>query len=75
MGKNIKKMWPIIPPLIANFTFVPDYLGPQYQMPVAAGISTAYGILKGEKKEEKKEAPQAQPNLQDLMRQYQPGPA
>lgn len=53
MFKQIKGpiKW-LIPPLIANFTVVP----PAYQMPVAAGISVAYGLLKTEsKKEEKKE--------------------
>lgn len=74
MGKNLKKMWPIIPPIIANFTFVPDYLGESYQMPVAAGVSTAYGLLKGDKKEEKKEA-KAQPDLNQMLQQYQPRPA
>ncbi len=47
----------IIPPVMANFSLVPEYLGHAYQMPVAAGVSVAYGLLKGDKKEEKKEAP------------------
>ena len=70
MGKKLKKMWPILPVILANFTVVPEYLGHNYQMPVAAGISVAYGALKGEKKEEKKEAPQ-QPDMNQLMQQYQ----
>ncbi len=72
MGKRMKSMWPIIPAVVANFSVVPEYLGHNYQMPVAAGISTVYGAIKGEKKEEKKEAaaPQ-QPDMNQLMQQYQ----
>lgn len=60
IGKKLKKMWPIIPPVIANFSVVPEYLGAAYQMPVAAGIATAYGLLKGDKKKEenKEKAPE-----------------
>jgi len=54
IGKKIKGplKW-IMLPVIANFSIVPEYLGHTYQMPIAAGISTAYGLLKGDKKEEK----------------------
>lgn len=58
MGKRIKKMWPLIPLLLANYTVIPEYLSPAYQMPVAAGIAIQYGLLKGDKKEEKKESPE-----------------
>jgi len=60
IGKKMKTLWPILPPLIANFTVVPDYLGQSYQMPVAAGIATTYGLLKGEKQEKKQEQPAPQ---------------
>jgi len=76
MPKKLKKMWPIIPLILANFTAVPDYLAPaldakpQYvQMSVAAGISTAYGLLKGEKKKEEKPEAAPTPKLQ-LPQQY-----
>ena len=61
MGKAITKgplKW-LVPLVLANFTVVPDYLGPQYQMPWAAGVSTTYGLLKAEpKKKEEKPTPQ-----------------
>lgn len=52
----------IIPPVMANFSLVPAYLGSSYQMPVSAGVSVAYGLLKGGKKEEKKEKIQQKTN-------------
>jgi len=55
----------IIPPIAANFSLVPAYLGTSYQMPVAAGIATTYGLVKGGEKEENKQAapaPTPQPN-------------
>jgi len=60
IGKKIKSLWPIIPPLVANFTVVPDYLGRSYQMPVAAGIATTYGLIKAEKKEQSQTPPSPQ---------------
>jgi hypothetical protein len=71
MFNQVKKMWPIMLPLVANYSVIPEYLGPAYQMPVAAGISAAYGALKSEKKEEKKEEP-SQADLERALQNYRP---
>jgi len=83
MGKQFKGpfKW-LIPPILANYTVVPEYLGPVYQMPIAAAVAALYGATKDlNQKEEKKEKTPAEKyspeQLQQLAQQagYKPGAA
>ncbi|HZX44613.1 MAG TPA: hypothetical protein VFF28_02915 [Candidatus Nanoarchaeia archaeon] len=55
---------PTLPLVMANYSVVPEYLGPTYQMPVASGISTLYGMLKGGNKKKEEKTPLPQPGMQ-----------